>query len=118
SQVARFAYGTRALDLCCYTGGFSLNLARAGAAEVIGVDSSEAAVFRAQGNAGLNALTAVQFVRADVLEWLSQYQGESFDLVVLDPPRLAPNRKSKARALRAYFRYNESAMKVLKKGGL
>jgi 23S rRNA (cytosine1962-C5)-methyltransferase len=121
-QVAKFADGAKALDLCCYTGGFTLNLLKGGAASVIGVDSSESAIEKARANLALNGLHRAEFVHADVHEWLKAHSaekpGDLFDLVVLDPPRLAPNQKSKDRALRAYFSYNESAIKVLKRGGL
>lgn len=114
--VASLIQGGRALDLCTYTGGFALHLAKAGA-QVTAVDSSAGAIETAKSNALRNRLN-IDFVEQDIFEWMSDYQGEKFDLVVLDPPRLAPSRSSKPRALKAYFRMNESALKLVKDGGL
>lgn len=116
--AARYARGMSALDLCSYTGGFALNLAKAGAASVLGVDSSEKAVEAASANAALNGLSNVSFAKADVLDWLKANPGRVFDYVILDPPRLAPGQKSKERGLRAYFAYNEAALTAVKPGGL
>jgi 23S rRNA G2069 N7-methylase RlmK/C1962 C5-methylase RlmI len=55
--LRKLVKGKRVLDLCCYTGGFALNAALAGAAEVVGVDSSRAAVELATRNAGLNGVS-------------------------------------------------------------
>eukprot|EP00775_Hariotina_reticulata_P013620 gene13620-13746_t len=90
--VASMAAGKTVLDLCCYSGGFALLAAAAGAAAVTGVDSSPAAVELAAANAKLNGLTDSTFLRAAI------EGGEAFDIVVLDPPKLAPNRQSLGRA--------------------
>jgi len=55
--LRRCAAGKRVLDLCCYSGGFALNAALAGASEVIGVDSSAAAIGLARQNADLNGVS-------------------------------------------------------------
>lgn len=56
SFIASLAAGKTVLDLCCYSGGFGLMAAAAGAAAVTGVDSSAAAVELAAANARLNGL--------------------------------------------------------------
>jgi 23S rRNA (cytosine1962-C5)-methyltransferase len=116
NAVAAWAKNAKALDLCCYTGGFALHMARAGA-DVTAVDSSEDAIVRAKRNAERNQLN-LNFVEQDIFDWMKEYKGEKFDLVVLDPPRLAPSRASKPRALKTYFRMNEEALKLVKDGGL
>src|SRR5436190_4290417 len=68
--VARLAAGRRVLDAFCYTGGFGLRAARAGAQSVLGVDVSEPALALARENVKLNHLDAVSFVRADVFDHL------------------------------------------------
>src|SRR5258708_696398 len=62
--VARLATGRRVLDAFCYTGGFGLYAAKAGATAVIGVDVSEPALTLARENARLNGLENTTFVRA------------------------------------------------------
>jgi 23S rRNA (cytosine1962-C5)-methyltransferase len=120
--VAQQGRGPRVLNCFCYTGGFSLAAARAGAAEVISVDSSADALALAQRNATQNGLdTAVRFdwVCADVFEQLRQLRerGESFDFIVLDPPKFATNQHQVERAARAYKDINLSALRLLRPGG-
>ena len=59
-----------------------------------GVDSSEAALELARANAQRNGVADVcRFVRADVAEFMRAAAPQAWDLVVLDPPKLAPSRK-------------------------
>lgn len=62
-----------------------------------GVDSSSPALELAKSNASLNRLDAnsIDFVKADVAEYMKSAlsEGKQWDIVVLDPPKLAPNRK-------------------------
>ena len=74
--MRQLAGGLRVLDLCCYTGGFALSAAAGGAAAVVGVDSSPAAVDLAGRNAELNGLAGVcGFVKADVGGFMKQVGG-------------------------------------------
>ncbi|GLC36295.1 hypothetical protein PLESTF_001731500 [Pleodorina starrii] len=109
------------LDLCCYSGGFALAAAAAGAARVVGVDSSEPAVKLATANAQLNGLSSTaSFLRADVSDYMKAAvaRGEQYDIVVLDPPKLAPDRNTLSRARVKYLRLNSLAMKLVRPGGL
>ena len=89
--AARLARGRRVLDAFCYTGGFGLHAARAGASSVLGVDQSEPALQLARDNARLNGLDNLTFVRGDVFDELDALaaRGERFGMVVLDPPKFA-----------------------------
>jgi 23S rRNA (cytosine1962-C5)-methyltransferase len=118
--VARLAAGRRVLDAFCYTGGFGLHAARAGAAAVLGVDGSEPALALARDNARLNGLDGVvSFARADVFERLEELvgAGERFGLVVLDPPRFARARHAVEEALRGYRRLQTLALRLLEPDG-
>jgi 23S rRNA (cytosine1962-C5)-methyltransferase len=117
--VAKFATGRRVLDAFCYTGGFGLFAARAGAREVFCVDVSEPALDLARANARLNDLPQVSFTRADVFEDLDQrcQAGEKFGLVVLDPPKFARSRNAIEEALRGYRRIQTLAIRLLEPGG-
>jgi 23S rRNA (cytosine1962-C5)-methyltransferase len=120
-EVARLAAGRRVLDGFCYSGGFGLHAARAGAAEVIGVDSSEAALLLARENAGINGLAdKVRFERGDVFEKLDALakKREPFGLVVLDPPKFARSRNSVEEALKGYRRLAALALKLLEPEGV
>jgi 23S rRNA G2069 N7-methylase RlmK/C1962 C5-methylase RlmI len=109
------------LDLCCYAGGFALSAAAGGAAEVLGIDSSPTAVELARANVELNSWQETcDFQRADVEDFMKQAleQRRQWDLVVLDPPKLAPNRRALDKATRRYRRLNSLAMRLVAPGGL
>lgn len=119
--VAPFGEGRRVADVCCYTGGFSLALARGGARSVVGVDVSAPALELAQVNAETNGLSdRVGFVRSDAVRWMDEEAaaGRSYELVVVDPPRFARSRKGIPSALKGYARLNEAAVNVLAPGGI
>jgi 23S rRNA (cytosine1962-C5)-methyltransferase len=120
--VAAWASGRRVLDAFCYTGAFSVHAARAGAAALTLVDSSQEALDAAAGHLALNGLAGVpaEFRRGNAFEELRRLRdaGRSFDLVVLDPPRLAPTRAHAPKAARAYKDANLLAMKLLAPEGI
>ena len=117
--VARFAAGRRVLDAFCYTGGFGLHAARAGAQHVLGVDVSEPALALSQKNAELNNLTNLSFVCAEVFLHMDALQqaGERFGLIVLDPPKFARARNALEDALRGYRRLQTLALHLLEPDG-
>ncbi|KAL0039616.1 hypothetical protein WJX77_003474 [Trebouxia sp. C0004] len=120
--IRHLSQGKAVLDLCCYTGGFALNALAGGAHHVTGVDSSAPALALAKSNAQLNGWqqSEYHFLKDDVVKYMQQQivEGMQWDLVVLDPPKLAPNRKSLNRALAKYRKLNTLAMRVLRPGGL
>jgi 23S rRNA (cytosine1962-C5)-methyltransferase len=113
--VARLAVGRRMLDAFCYTGGFGLHAAGAGARAVVGVDMSAAALALAQKNAHLNGFGGMSFVREDVFSYLQTLHeaGERFGLIVLDPPKFARARNALEEALRGYRRLQTLALRLL-----
>jgi 23S rRNA (cytosine1962-C5)-methyltransferase len=120
-RVARWARGRTAADLCCYSGGFALHLARGGAQSVVGVDVSAAALELARANAAENTLQdSVRWEKRDAVSWLDAEAeaGRSYGIVVLDPPRFARSRRGIPAALRGYGRLNEAAVRVLEPGGI
>jgi len=120
-RAADFASNGRVLDICCYTGGFSLNcLVNGGAAQVLAVDASESALSQARSNAQLNGVAdRLTTMKQDAFKSLEELQSrhEQFDLVVLDPPKLARNRQGIDAALRGYYSLNRSALGLIKPGG-
>jgi 23S rRNA (cytosine1962-C5)-methyltransferase len=120
AAVARLCPGKRLLDAFCYTGGFGLYAAKAGAAEVLGVDASEPALELARRNAIANGLAQVTFENADVFGHLGDLAatGRKFDVLVLDPPKFARNRAAVPEALKGYRRLHQLAMKLLDRDGV
>jgi 23S rRNA (cytosine1962-C5)-methyltransferase len=117
--VARLAARRGVLDAFCYTGGFGLYAARAGAREVLCVDSSESALNLARANARLNDLANISFVQADVFEHLDALlqEGQRFGLIILDPPKFARSRNAVEEALRGYRRLQTLALRLLETDG-
>jgi 23S rRNA (cytosine1962-C5)-methyltransferase len=114
--IARLAQARRVLDAFCYSGGFGLHAARAGAASVLGLDQSEAALKLARANARLNGVEdRMEFRRGDVFAELSALAdaGEKFGLVILDPPKFARSRNAVEEALSGYRRLQALALRLL-----
>lgn len=112
--------GAKVLDCFTHTGSFALNVGIAGADSVLGVDASNTAVAQAQENASLNGLSdQVKFICADVFELLPELErrGETFDVVILDPPAFTKSRNSIKNAVKGYREINLRAMKLVKDGG-
>ena len=114
--------GGRALDVCCYQGGFALHLAQV-CRQVTGIDASRASLEAAEQNlqANRSRLSAeVDWIEADAFEILRDWSqtGESFDVIVLDPPAFAKTKRAVEGALRGYKELNLRALKMLRPGGL
>ena len=116
----------RVLDAHCYTGSFGCVIAKH--AEVAGVDvsvlcvdSSAPALKMAARNAELNGVHRTLTTEGgDVGQLLATAaaEGRSWDLICLDPPKLARTRKAMNRAMKAYVRLNAAALAVLEPGGV
>lgn len=119
--VARLCGGKRVLDVCCYSGGFGLTALSRGASQVTAVDGSATALELAQGNAERNGLAdRIEFHKSDAWTFLEQARdrGERFNVIILDPPKLAKSRGQIDAALRGYHGLNTLALNVLEPGGL
>ncbi|MFO0801705.1 MAG: class I SAM-dependent rRNA methyltransferase [Gemmataceae bacterium] len=120
AEVARLCPGKRVLDAFCYSGGFGLYAAKAGAAEVLGLDASEPALELARRNAIANGLANLSFENADVFKRLAELVAadRKFDVVILDPPKFARNRAAVPEAIKGYRRLHQLAMKLLDRDGV
>ena len=118
---AEMPAGAEVLNCFCYTGGFGLAALKGGAGKVVNVDSSEPALEQARIHAGLNGFSGEQFqtVCADVFQYLRRCRdaAQSFDAVILDPPKLADTIAQREKAARGYKDLNLLAMKLLRPGG-
>jgi 23S rRNA (cytosine1962-C5)-methyltransferase len=119
-EVATYCRGKSVLDLFCFSGAFSLNAARMGAVETLGVDSSAPAVELARQNAASNGIENAVFIHGDVLEVLERLELEKkrFDVVICDPPKFARQAKDVEHALKGYLRLNLAALRVLEPDGI
>ncbi|HUU26300.1 MAG TPA: class I SAM-dependent rRNA methyltransferase [archaeon] len=111
--------GARALNLFAYTGAFAVYLARAGAARVISVESSEKALDLARENLAAAELSESGYpvLKADAFEYLRKSSDE-FDLIVIDPPPFAKRSIHVKRASRSYKDINRLGLTRLAPGGV
>jgi 23S rRNA (cytosine1962-C5)-methyltransferase len=111
----------RVLDVCCYVGGFAISIGKwSSAREIIAIDSSHKAIEAAARHATLNHIEGLRFEVSDFYDGLGRMieEAQRFDMVVLDPPRMAGSNAQLASALRAYHRLNYLATRVLNPGGI
>ncbi|MDR3229163.1 MAG: class I SAM-dependent rRNA methyltransferase [Puniceicoccales bacterium] len=118
-KLAALAQGRRLLDVCCYTGGFSIAAKLGGAAEVTGVDLDEKAVAQARANANLNQCRA-NFIHADGFSYMRQMlrNGSTWDAVLLDPPKFIDGRDAFETGLKKYNDLNVLGLLLTAPGGL
>ncbi|MFI5180519.1 MAG: class I SAM-dependent rRNA methyltransferase [Thermoanaerobaculia bacterium] len=118
--VRRHAAGRRVLNLFSYSGAFGVAALAGGAVAVTNVDTSAPALDLARENHRANGQERASFVAADVFEDLRvrAAAGETWDLIVTDPPAFAKRRGDVERACRGYKDVNRLALALLAPGGL
>jgi 23S rRNA (cytosine1962-C5)-methyltransferase len=109
--------GKRALNCFAYTCAFSVAAAKAGAT-VTSVDLSKRHLEWGRENFRANGLDdrTHDFVFGDVFEWLKRFarRGQSWDVVLLDPPTFSTTKKGRAfRAARDYLELEALAIPVV-----
>lgn len=121
-MVESLAGGRTVLNCFAYTGGFSLYALRGGAAHALSTDLGKGLDEVTAANLALNRLEARrhEFVTADNFRLLEEYarNGRRFQLVILDPPSFARQKRNVHAAARAYSRINSLALRCLEPGGL
>jgi 23S rRNA (cytosine1962-C5)-methyltransferase len=139
--IPQRASGGRALDVCCYQGGFALHLAQV-CKQVTGIDASRASLQVAEKNLAANRAAGniraegadVDWIEADAFEILRDWSDsahagtarsgagqtptQSFDAIVLDPPAFAKTKRAVEGALRGYKELNLRALRMITPGGL
>jgi 23S rRNA (cytosine1962-C5)-methyltransferase len=115
----KYVAGKRVLDVFSYLGAWGLSAARAGAAEVVCVDSSAPALELLQASADANGL-AVATRRGDAFDVLAALReaGERFDVVVIDPPAFIKRRRDIPKGQAAYRKLNQLAMQLLSRDSI
>ena len=116
--IATLAKGKSVLDAYSYTGGFGIAAAKAGAKEVVCLDSSAPALALAEESARANGVS-IQAVKADVFEELERLKtaAEKFDIVVADPPPFVKSKKDLEPGAKAYRKLARRAADVTAPGG-
>lgn len=126
-RVAHYAKDAVVFDGCCYTGSFTLHALRAGAKRVDAFDISSDAVHRLLSNVHLNedlgvlekgSSERVRASKGDIFEVLRTIPSNTYDLMILDPPKLAKTSKGLEEAKKGYKDLNRLAMGKIKNGGV
>jgi 23S rRNA (cytosine1962-C5)-methyltransferase len=118
--MAKLAHGKTCLDVYSYSGGFGILTAVNGARQSVFVDSSEPALQLAREAAEANGVFEhCRFVKAEAFAELERLakEGQSFDIVICDPPPFAPSRKDVEAGARAYRKLARLAAAVVAPGG-
>jgi 23S rRNA (cytosine1962-C5)-methyltransferase len=119
--ISRYVENRDVLDICCYQGGFAIPCeVRGGAGRIVAVDLDEDAIALARQNAQLNRCKKIEFVHSDAFDYLRAVNAgkRRFDVVILDPPKLAPSASEMHRAASKYTDLNELGMRAVKNHGL
>jgi 23S rRNA (cytosine1962-C5)-methyltransferase len=121
ARMQQYVGDKRVLDVFSYIGGWGVQAAVAGAAEVMCVDSSDAALAQLAHNASLNQVASrIRSQTGDAFEVLKglRAERERFDVVILDPPAFIKRKKDFHAGQTAYQRLNQAAMQLLSKDGI
>lgn len=116
--LGNLSKGKNFLDVCSYTGGFSVHAMSNGANSATLIDISEDALNVAKEN--LKKYINVEFIKGNIFDILRVLikEGRKWDVVSLDPPKLAPNKRDLEKALKAYKDIILNGIKLTNNGGL
>jgi 23S rRNA (cytosine1962-C5)-methyltransferase len=121
TRLAPYARGARVLDIFSYVGAWGVQAACAGAADVVCLDSSQAALEQVRVNAARNGVERrVATLAGDAFETLKTLRAERalFDVVVLDPPALIKRKKDIQEGTAAYHHLNQMALNLVADDGV
>jgi len=123
----KYTAGKRVLDVCPFTGAFTLHALRSGALSVDAVDSSESALRHLLYQIHLNenklvlppsSRERVTTMTADCFNHLRSIEENKYDVIILDPPKLAQTKSKLENAIKAYKDLNRVAMTKIKSDGI
>jgi 23S rRNA (cytosine1962-C5)-methyltransferase len=121
ARVQTLAEGKTVLNLFAYTCAFGVAALTGGASRVLNLDISRRWLDWGMDNYRLNGLSAdpYDFVDGDVFDWLRRFarRGQTFDLVILDPPSFATTRTSRFSAERDWPTLAQAAAQVVSPDG-
>jgi len=104
------------LNLCSYTGGFTLYALLNGAGRTVSVDVSSKALDLLERNIELNKIPSEknENVKEDLFEYVTNYDLEQFGIIIIDPPAFAKHVSDSRQAEKAYKYINASVLKKVK----
>ena len=121
ARLASWVRDKSVLDVYSYIGGWGVQAAAFGAAQVCCLDSSARALAGVAANARLNGLEdRVSVRRGSAPETMAAMRDEGcqYDILILDPPAFIQRKKDLKKGIVAYRRINELGLQLLRPGGL
>lgn len=119
--INELGLGKRVLNMFSYTAAFSVAAAMGGAIETTSVDLAKRSREPSQAHFEANGLdvTNHHFVVMDVFEYFkyAKRKNLTFDLIVIDPPSFARNKKQTFSVAKDYHRLISQALEVLSDDG-
>ncbi len=113
------------LNVFAYTGGFGIAALKGGAKSVINLESASLPIQISLENAQIpeNRTSPNQIFESKEVNAFEELrkmvkEEKTFDLIILDPPKLCEKQEQKERAIRAYKDANLHALQLLKTNGL
>jgi len=118
-NLRRISSGKSVLDVCCYTGSFSIHAGRGGARELTLIDSSQEALETAEVHFELNRLAGIprRLIPGSAFDVMRNLE-PGYDIVILDPPPFARKKSALPKASRGYKDLNLQAFRLLGPEGL
>lgn len=122
SLVDGLAMGKSLLNMFSYTAAFSVAAAMGGASETTSVDLAKRSRELSEAHFNANGLSLDNhcFIVMDVFEYFkyAKRKGLSYDVIVLDPPSFARNKKQTFSVAKDYHKLISQSLDILNPGGI
>lgn len=122
SLVDGLAMGKSLLNMFSYTAAFSVAAAMGGASQTTSVDLAKRSRELSQAHFQANGLStdAHRFIVMDVFEYFkyAKRKGLTYDVIVLDPPSFARNKKQTFSVAKDYHKLISQSLEILNQGGI
>ena len=122
SLVDGLAMGKSLLNMFSYTAAFSVAAAMGGASQTTSVDLAKRSRELSQAHFQANGLSTDdhRFIVMDVFEYFkyAKRKGLTYDVIVLDPPSFARNKKQTFSVAKDYHKLISQSLEILNPGGI
>ena len=122
SLVDGLAMGKSLLNMFSYTAAFSVAAAMGGASQTTSVDLAKRSRELSQAHFQANGISTEnhRFIVMDVFEYFkyAKRKGLTYDVIVLDPPSFARNKKQTFSVAKDYHKLISQSLEILNPGGI
>ena len=122
SLVDGLAMGKSLLNMFSYTAAFSVAAAMGGASQTTSVDLAKRSRELSQAHFQANGISTDEhrFIVMDVFEYFkyAKRKGLTYDVIVLDPPSFARNKKQTFSVVKDYHKLISQSLEILNPGGI